>query len=78
MLALFSQFLRPQADVLERAIMATTVGVTDAAWYSLIVLLITHRAFLDKLQKRAGLINKAFGVILILLALTVVLRAVLS
>lgn len=77
MLALFSQFLHSGAGVLEKCLMVFTVGTTDALWYNLIVLLITRRAFLDTLQGSAVLIGRVFGVILILLALTVVLRATL-
>jgi len=77
MLALFSQFLRPEADLVEKGIMAATVGITDAAWYSGIALLVTHKNLLEKLRESAALIDRVFGVILILLALTVVARAIL-
>ena len=76
MLALFSQFLRPEAGLLEKGIMAATVFITDADWYSLVVLLVTHRTFVDRLRGNAVLIDRLFGAILILLALTVVVRAV--
>lgn len=75
MLALFSQFLRPEADLLEKGIMAATVLIIDAAWYSLVVLLVTHRTFVDRLRDNAVLIDRIFGALLILLALTVVVRA---
>jgi threonine/homoserine/homoserine lactone efflux protein len=77
MLALFSQFLHAGADALEKGIMAATVGITDALWYSLVVLLITRPAFLDRLRAGGRVIDRAFGVILVLLALTVMARAVL-
>jgi threonine/homoserine/homoserine lactone efflux protein len=77
MLALFSQFLHAGADALEKGIMAATVGITDALWYSLVVLLITRPVFLDRLRAGGRLIDRAFGVILVLLAFTVVARAVL-
>ena len=77
MLALFSQFLRPEADLLEKGIMAATVFIIDAAWYSLVVLLVTHHTFIDRLRGNAVLIDRIFGALLIVLALTVVVRAVL-
>ena len=77
MLALFSQFLRPEAGPLEKGIMAATVTVTDAGWYSLVIALITRQTFLDKLKASATIIDRIFGVILIALAVTVVLRALL-
>ncbi len=75
MLALFSQFLRPEAALGERAVMVATVGVTDAAWYCLVVALISREAFLRKLRASAKLIDRCFGVILILLALSVLVRS---
>jgi threonine/homoserine/homoserine lactone efflux protein len=75
MLALFSQFLSPGADALEKGIMVVTVGVTDACWYSLIVALVSRKTFLKRLQRSAVLIDRVFGVILIMLALSVWLRA---
>jgi len=75
MLALFSQFLNPDAPVSEKAIMVATVGVTDASWYALIVALISSERFLQKLQRSAAIIDRIFGIILILLAASVLLRA---
>ena len=76
MLALFSQFLRPEAQLGERAAMVATVGLVDAAWYCLVVALISREVFLKRLRASAQLIDRCFGVILILLALSVVLRSV--
>ncbi|HDY83019.1 MAG TPA: LysE family translocator [Halieaceae bacterium] len=78
MLALFSQFLSPEAKVLEKGVMVATVGVTDACWYSLIVTLVSRKAFLKRLQHSAVLIDRVFGVLLIVLALNVLLRALLQ
>jgi threonine/homoserine/homoserine lactone efflux protein len=76
MLALFSQFLRPAAGLGEKAVMVATVGLIDAAWYSLVVVLISRKAFLHRLRTSARLIDRCFGVILIVLALSVVLRTI--
>ena len=78
MLALFSQFLNPEAKALEKGIMVATVGVTDACWYSLIVALVSRKAFLKRLQRSAVLIDRVFGIILIVLALSVLLRALVQ
>tara|TARA_R110002110_G_scaffold3754_1_gene19484 strand:+ start:4354 stop:4974 length:621 start_codon:yes stop_codon:yes gene_type:complete len=75
MLALFAQFLDPGATTTQKAIMVATVGITDASWYSLIVVVASHRAFLSRLQNNAAIIDRIFGVILIGLAITVVFRA---
>ena len=75
MLALFAQFLRPEADVTEKGIMAITVGAVDGAWYSLMALLVSHPLFFQRLQNNSRTIDRVFGVILIALALTVLYRA---
>ncbi len=77
MLALFSQFLRPEADIFEKGAMALTVGATDALWYGTMAMLVTHPVFFDKLQARSALIDRIFGLLLIVLAVTVVVRALL-
>jgi threonine/homoserine/homoserine lactone efflux protein len=75
MLALFAQFLRPGADLMEKGIMVATVTATDASWYSLVVTLVSHSALRAGLEKHAGLIDRIFGVLLLVLAISVVLRA---
>ena len=55
--------------------MVTTVTLVDAAWYTLIALIISHRAFLDRLRSRGETIDRILGIVLIALALTVLIRA---
>lgn len=75
MLALFSQFLRPEFGLPEKAIMVATVGITDACWYALVTRIITQPRLFKRLQQHAAQIDKVFGVVLVLLALTVVLNS---
>ena len=75
MLALFSQFLDPTAALPVKALMVATVGVTDAAWYCLVVMLVSREAFLTRLRDNAHVIDRCFGIILILLAITVIARS---
>ena len=75
MVALFAQFLRPEAPILEKGIMAFTVGAVDGAWYCLMALLVSHPLFFDRLQQNSRNIDRVFGLILIVLALTVLFRA---
>ncbi len=71
MLALFSQFLQPSFGLLAKGLMALTVGLTDALWYCLVVLLVSHPAFVARLRNTATVIERCFGVILIALAVSV-------
>lgn len=71
MLALFSQFLQPNFGIVAKGLMALTVGLTDALWYCLVVLLVSRPGFVARLRANAHIIERCFGVILIALALTV-------
>jgi len=75
MLALFAQFLRPEAGIAEKLLMALTVGLTDATWYVLMAAMVSHPAIYQRLRERSALIDRVFGVLLLLLALSVFYRA---
>lgn len=77
MLALFSQFLHPGMGAVAKGIMVATVGITDASWYCVIVALLSRRSFMARLQHSAPTIDRVFGIILIALALTVLVRTAL-
>lgn len=75
MLALFSQFLQPGFGVVEKGLMALTVGMVDAAWYILVAALVSQPAFLERLRRGAAVVDRVFGLILIVLAASVLLNA---
>ena len=77
MLALFAQFLNPGDGPREKAIMALTVGLTDACWYALVVSLVSHHSLSRRLRRGGALIDRLFGCFLVLIGATVLLRAVL-
>ena len=72
-LALFSQFVRPNAGMTEKAIMAATAGVIDALWYIIVAVALSHSIILERLRARARLLDRLFGLILIALAIRVAL-----
>lgn len=71
--ALFSQFIQPDATVLEKTLIASTAAGIDTLWYSLVSLLLAQTAVLSRLQRHATLLNRLFGGILIVLAVSVVM-----
>ena len=71
-LALFSQFVRSEAGMAEKFIMALTAGVVDALWYIIVALVLSHSLVIDRLRAKARLLDRLFGVILIGLAVTVI------
>jgi threonine/homoserine/homoserine lactone efflux protein len=71
--ALFSQFIQPDATVLEKTLIAATAAGIDTLWYSLVSLLLAQTVVLSRLQRHATLLNRLFGGILIVLAVSVVM-----
>ena len=67
-IALFSQVIGPDTELLPRLAYAATAMIVDAAWYLLVVSLLSNPAWLPRLQKKTVLLDRIFGVILILLA----------
>ncbi|MDO8861136.1 LysE family translocator [Haliea sp. E1-2-M8] len=77
MLALFSQFLPAEPNWPIYALMVTTVAVTDALWYCLVVLLVSRPAWMALLQRKGQRVDKLLGAVLIVLGAVVILRLVL-
>ena len=71
-IALFSQFVTPDAGNNERIIMTATAALVDGIWYSLVALLLSHGPILATLQRRSQLVNRITGIVLIGLAIRVV------
>lgn len=71
MLALFSQFVRPDYGPLALATMVATAGVVDGAWYSGVTVLLTRDTWRRRLQARAHLIDRLLGLMLGALALAI-------
>lgn len=72
-IALFSQFVSPGALLLEKLFMALTAAGIDTVWYLLVVLLLSHSAILTGLRRKAHLLDRLFGFLLLLLAVRVVM-----
>lgn len=70
--ALFSQFVSAQAGFGEKILMAITAGVIDALWYVVVVMLLLQSRILDGLRQNTGILNRAFGILLLFLAIRVV------
>jgi len=69
--ALFSQFIQPDASVKTQLIIATTAAVIDALWYTVVAVLLSRPAWSGRLMQHGGLLDRGFGVILIVLSAAV-------
>ena len=69
--ALFSQFIQPDATLRAQFMIATTAAVIDALWYTVVALLLSRPAWSGRLMQHGGLLDRGFGVILIMLSAAV-------
>ena len=67
-LALFTQFVRVEADWTEKIIMASTAAVIDTLWYCLVALTVSNKVVVNSLTDKKIFIDRAFAIILISLA----------
>lgn len=72
--ALFSQFITLSHDVSSRAIVVMTPLLVDGLWYTLLALLFSSSAVLTRLKRKAVLIDRISGVVLIALACRIVVN----
>lgn len=71
-IALFSQFITPNASWQQQAIMVATVGIIDTLWYLMIAFGFSRGPVLNKLKNNSHVIDRIAGCVLILLAARVV------
>lgn len=74
MLALFSQFLPQEPDWRTYAMLVTTISVTDALWYCVVVMLVSRPAWMALLQRHARRVDRLLGAALVTLGAVVILR----
>ncbi|MBM09980.1 MAG: lysine transporter LysE [Magnetovibrio sp.] len=68
-LAVFSPFLRSEADVIEKAILIVTAGGIDLVWYAVVALVFSGSIVNHGLERHAIKIEKTIGGVLIFLAI---------
>lgn len=71
-IALFSQFVSADQSALVQWLLILTAALVDGAWYSLVALLLSQPGLLKALRRRATLVERATGTILLGLAVRVV------
>ena len=68
-IALFSQFIGSETTWLEKLVFAATAMLIDMAWYMIVAWLFSNPRWLERLQQNVVWIERAFGVVLIALAI---------
>ena len=76
LLALFSQFVQPEALLAEQIVLVSTVGVIDASWYCLVAFLASSGKLVKGLERNSSRIALGMGSLLIILAAGMLWRAI--
>ena len=70
--AIYSQFIDINATFVNKTILVLTPSIIDAIWYSLVSILVTGYGLKEILNKKKFIIQKTIGVLLILIALSLI------
>ena len=76
LVAVFSQFINSDINILERAIIAIMASVIDMVWYVLVALLLAGTSLIDNFRSNAVLIDRSIGAILILISLFLISQTI--
>ena len=67
------KFIKPEAGLTEKVILAGTAAGIDALWYSVVALMVSRPMILERIRGKGVLLNRTFGLILVVLAISVLL-----
>ena len=70
--AIYSQFININANIVDKTILILTPSIIDSIWYSLVAILVTGYGLREFLIKRKFIIEKIIGVLLILIAISLI------
>ena len=74
--AVFSQFVNPNLENIDRVIMAIIAGVIDTAWYVTVATIFATTSFIDSINEKKVYIDRLIGIIIIVLALFLILKTI--
>ena len=75
LVAVFSQFLDPDMNDMDRIIMAFIAGLIDTVWYVLVAVFLSGTVIIDKLRENSTLIDRMIGTVLLILALVLISKS---
>ena len=74
--AIYSHFIRAEADYFEKIILVSTAAIIDAVWYTLVSVLVTGYGFKIIFEKQKPLIQKLMGVLLIMISIILLYKLI--
>ena len=76
LVAVFSQFIKNDINILNRFIIASIASFIDMGWYVLVSLLLAGSPLINRFRANALLIDRSIGSILILISLLLIKRTI--
>ena len=67
--AIYSHFIRIEADNLEKTILISTAAIIDTVWYTIVSILVTGFGFKSFFDEKKSLIQKLMGILLIFISI---------
>lgn len=74
LVAIFSQFIDPEMDYFDKLVMAILAGIIDTTWYVFVAVILTGTSSIDILRSNSVIIDRSIGFVLLILALTLILK----
>ena len=71
-IAIYSQFIDINANIINKTILILTPSIIDAIWYSLVAILVTGYGLKEFFNKRKSIIEKIIGGLLIFIAFSLI------
>ena len=75
--AIYSHFIRIEADFFEKTILVSTASIIDALWYSIVTILVTGYNFKSFIEKHNSIIQKSMGILLIIIAIVLLIKLIM-
>ena len=72
LVAVFSQFIKSDINILDRFIIAIIASFIDMGWYVFVSLLLAGTSLINKFRSNAVLIDRSIGTILIMISLLLI------
>jgi len=73
-IAVFSQFIHKELTELDKTIIVMVAGLIDTFWYVLVALLLNGSGLIDKIKKHSVLVDKATGVVIVIMSSFIIIN----
>ena len=76
--AIYSQFMSLENDLIFNTYLVLTAGLVDASWYIILTFLVTSKATLEVVKRKSIILQKAVGSIFILIGILLLVQILIE